>query len=104
MPNSLEKLKEQTTYAETLRADGKTPRKENEIQRTKEIKEDVLEEMEIEKRRLNMIVKGVPENKSDEEEKEFVDGLLTSLIGQKGSKSLENMERIGKFNKDRKRN
>ncbi len=106
-PN-LKKLKEkipdvQPTEEEKQR--GMIETKEKEKKQMKELKEDLLEDMEVDKRKLNLIVKGVPENKSEDGDYEFVEEMFTNLIGgQKASKVIEDMERMGRYTKDKKRN
>lgn len=63
-------------------------------------REDVLEEIEIERKKMNIVINGLKENNTDEEE---VKDVLTKLAGAKGARSIMNIERIGKKTSDKKK-
>lgn len=56
-------------------------------------REDVLEEMEKERRRNNLVVMGV---KNEGEDQEFIKDMFTRLVGAKGVRAMDSVERIGK--------
>lgn len=56
-------------------------------------REDVLEEIEIERRKMNLVVSGLKEGNNDEEE---IKECFSKLAGVKGVRSIVNIERIGK--------
>jgi len=56
-------------------------------------KDDVLEAVEIERRRMNLVIMGVTE---EEKDKEAVNEILTKLIGNKVSASISSVERLGR--------
>lgn len=56
-------------------------------------KEDILESVEIEKRKMNIMLMGVSE---DDRDKEVVDDILVKLGGQKGLSSVSCFDRLGR--------
>jgi PHD-finger len=56
-------------------------------------RDEVLEEIEIEKRRLNLVIMGI---KEDDEDETAVKDLFTVLVGSKGVKAVTSVERIGR--------
>jgi hypothetical protein len=56
-------------------------------------RDEVLEEIEIEKRRLNLVIMGI---KEDNEDDAAVKDLFTVLVGSKGVKAVSSVERIGR--------
>jgi chromosome segregation ATPase len=72
----------------------KKSREENETTvKTGLMREDVLEEIEIEKRRLNVVIMGLKDGNDDERE---IKDLFECLTGARGVKAIVNFERFGR--------
>lgn len=63
-------------------------------------REDVLEEIEISKRRMNIVINGIKEN---EDEREVVKDVIAKLVGARGVASISDVERIGIRSSDKKK-
>jgi hypothetical protein len=98
-PSKLEVAKLETKFAETMEEIKKTRpiKEENENEtRGKTVlrREDVLEEIEIEKRRLNVVIMGLTKEEGDGEQD--VKDLFERLSGAQGVKAIVNVARIGR--------
>lgn len=60
---------------------------------------EIMEELEIERRRLNLVIMKVPEEGKDED---IVKEIVTHLIGESGSSAIVEVERIGRLSGDGK--
>lgn len=58
---------------------------------------DILEELEIDRRKMNLVIMGLPESDTDVDK---VKEVLNKLVGERSSDSVAEMERIGKPRQD----
>src|SRR6476661_4577813 len=82
-------------------ADELRRNKESEPSKTEALtREDILEEMEMEKKKSNLVILGINDDGNDQD---AVKDLFTVLTGAKGRRAIGSVERIGKSRPGRNR-